>query len=839
MTPDDPTQYRLPAGARPEAYRLRLEPDLDAASFSGTVAIDVRLDGMHDEMVLNAADLEILDAIAVLADGTERRANPVIDAAQERVALRFAAPVPAGALELRLEFRGVLNDDLRGFYRSTFADSDGDEHTIATSQLALTDARRAFPCFDEPALKATFEVTLVAPAGMAAFSNSRAVSEIVLPDGRREVAFAPTMKMSSYLVAFIVGPFEATDPLDVDGVPVRVVYPRGKGHLAAFALEVGAAALRFYVEYFDLPYPGDKVDLVAIPDFSFGAMENLGCITFRETVLLIDPRAASTLELESVAMTVAHELAHMWFGDLVTMAWWEGIWLNEAFATFLQYHCVDALHPEWQVWIRFTAACEAGLSVDALHSTRPIEYPVVSPADAMGMIDTITYEKGGSVLRMLEQFLGPDTYRDGIRRYLRRHAYANTVTADLWASLEEVSGQPVGEIMNSWILQGGHPVVSSSGGVLTQSPFQFGPPQGDSNIGSSWRIPVHSRPLRGGETVVQLLGGEPELLATAHPAIVNAGGSGVFRTNYDSAELEEIAGELGSLSEIERAVLLADTQALALAGERSVHDVLVLAEGLGTAVEPAAWDTVEGFFDILDRFVAAGDRSGFRERARSLFSPVLDELGWDVVDGEDERATHVRATAVRCLGRYGEDGAVRAEAAARFDAGNLTGDLAGSVIAVVAAMARPGDRDEMVARLHAAGDPQSEERYRVGIAAIADAPTALSTFEGCFDLFRSQDAPFVIAELTANRVGGRGVWEAMATSWEDVLARVPSMMQSVLAIGVRTFLDDRAFAERVAAFHRDHPIETGQRRVEQAIERMLTGVAFAERAGPALRDALG
>jgi len=283
------------------------------------------------------------------------------------------------------------------------------------------------------------------------------------------------MKMSTYLVAFIVGQLETTDTVDVDGVPLRVVFTPGKRQLADFALAIGSFALRFFSEYFDIPYPGEKVDLVAIPDFAAGAMENLGCITFRDTALLIDPSSAARAELERVADVVAHELAHMWFGDLVTMGWWEGIWLNEAFATFMETLCVDAFRPSWDRWVGFAPSREAALAIDGVHATRPIEYPVGPPKEAEGMFDLLTYEKGCAVLRMLEQYIGPEVFRDGVRTYLKAHAYANTVTTDLWDALEEASGEPVRDVMNTFILQGGHPLVSLRGETLEQQPFSYGP----------------------------------------------------------------------------------------------------------------------------------------------------------------------------------------------------------------------------------------------------------------------------------------------------------------------------------------------------------------------------
>ncbi|MGH9079528.1 MAG: M1 family metallopeptidase, partial [Acidimicrobiales bacterium] len=385
------TSYRLPASVRPHAYRLVLVPDLAAATFSGDIEIDVTIEEETATITLNAAELEVTTAELNDSDPEHGYAlAPIgiaLDADEEQVTLTFAEPLAPGPAVLHLAFTGILNDKLHGFYRSTFVDDEGVEHVIATTQMESTDARRAFPCFDEPELKATFEVTLVIDEHLAAYSNGPVAEESPEPGGKRRVRFAPTMVMSTYLVAFVVGPLEATEPVAVDGVPLRIVHPPGKNHLTAFALAVGSHALRFFTGYFGLPYPADKLDLVAIPDFAFGAMENLGCVTFRESVLLVDPDQASRVELERVADVVCHEIAHMWFGDLVTMKWWNGIWLNEAFATFMEVLAVDAFRPEWQRWVSFGVEREAAMAVDGLHSTRPVEFPVGRPEEAQGMFD--------------------------------------------------------------------------------------------------------------------------------------------------------------------------------------------------------------------------------------------------------------------------------------------------------------------------------------------------------------------------------------------------------------------------------------------------------------------
>jgi puromycin-sensitive aminopeptidase len=831
MASSDP--YRLPTTVLPTAYRLRLEPDLDAATFVGAVEIDVDVFEATSAIVLNAIELE-LDAPVVRGAAGEQTCAVALDEALERATLTFHDELAPGRHLLALRFRGILNDQLRGFYRSTFTDDAGVTHTIATTQFESTDARRAFPCFDEPAFKATYTVTLVVPAGLSAYSNSPVSSETPLPDGVREVRFAPTMKMSTYLVAFVIGPFEQTRAIDVDGVPLSVVYPPGKGHLTDFALEIGAFSLRFFSDYFDIAYPGDKVDLVAIPDFAAGAMENLGCITFRETALLVDPATASQLEIQRVAQVVAHELAHMWFGDLVTMQWWEGIWLNEAFATFMEELCCDAFRPAWQRWVLFGIARDMALAIDSLHSTRPIEYDVVSPDDAEGMFDMLTYEKGGSVLRMLELYLGPDVFRDGIRHYLKDHAYANTVTTDLWNALETVSGEPVAMTMDTWILQGGHPVVTVEGGTISQAPFSFTPKPPDSAIGSSWLVPVRSRTIGNATTSRQLLGDEPQPLAAAGPALANAGGSGVYRTSYGADELVAIAGTMSDLVELERAVLVNDTWALTLAGRREVRDLLVLARSLGDELELAPWATIASALDYLWRATIPADRGAVEAAAREVLGPKLAHFGWEPVPGEDDRTLTLRGLLVQCLGTIGADEAVRLESVRRFDTGVVDGDLASAVLATVASVNRTGDFDEALARFRAAKDPQSENRYRRALAQFKDKGLALRCFEMCFGEFRLQDVPLQMISLLANPEGGPVVWEQLAERWDEINLMLPSKVLHYLVNSITTFVSDRAFAERVAVFHRAHPVDSGQRQVEQSIERMLLGVDFAERIRPDL-----
>src|SRR3984893_10374108 len=474
-------EYRLPANVTPERYDLSLTPDLKAFTFAGHEIVAITVHEATTELVLNALELEIESAIAERA-GKSLTAQIDPEPARERVCLRFSETLDSGAWTLRIKYRGILNDKLHGFYRSQYTDRAGKSHTLATTQFEATDARRAFPCWDEPALKAVYKVTLVIDEHLSAFSNAGVESERRVAGSKKEVVFKDTIKMSTYLLAFIVGEFEATSPIDA-GTPLRVVHVPGKRALTSWASEIGAFSLKWFANYYGIPYPGDKLDLIAIPDFAARAMENLGAITFRETALLADEKTASRAELERIADVVSHENAHMWFGDLVTMRWWNGIWLNEAFATFMEMLAVDAWKPNWKRWESFGVSRGAAMAIDALKSTRSIEYTVLSPEDCRSMFDVLTYEKGAAVLRMLEQFLGAEVFRKGISAYLKKHQYNNTETGDLWDALEAASGQPVRSMMDTWIFQQGFPIVSAAptadgrGLKISQRRFFFAPPE--------------------------------------------------------------------------------------------------------------------------------------------------------------------------------------------------------------------------------------------------------------------------------------------------------------------------------------------------------------------------
>ena len=813
--------HRLPRIAAPSHYDLTLEPDLAAATFTGRAVIDIDLVEPTDRLVLNTAELEITGADLVADDGSRWDGTASLDPDRERATVAFDTELEAGGYQLRLDFTGILNDQLRGFYRSVYKDDDGVEHVLATTQFEATEARRAFPCWDEPDLKTTFDVTMVVDQGLQVVSNSPIVADETTEDGRRRVRFGTTMKMSTYLVAFVVGEMEATEWHDVDGVPLRIVSVPGKIHLADFALDAGAFALRFLADYYDIPYPGDKVDMIGIPDFAFGAMENLGAITYRESVLLVDPERATQNELQRVADVIAHELAHMWFGDLVTMKWWNGIWLNEAFATFMEMKCIAAYRPDWERWLSFGSDRNASMDVDGLATTRPIEFPVASPEEANEMFDVLTYEKGAAVLRMLEQYIGEETFRRGISRYLKTHAYGNTETADLWAALEAESGEPVGEIMDTWILQGGHPridVTREDGGYrLAQQHFQF--------IGGSdkrWKVPVLYRSGAGeGRLVVE----EDTTIEAGDGLVVNAGGQGYYRVTYAHDLAERIVEDLPGLEPAERYAIVADTLAGVLAGDLEAGRFLHVVRHLADETEPSVWEVTLGGLAEIDRAVSSDVRNDLGTFVRSLVGPVAERLGWAPAPGETDLERRFRGTVLRALGGLGKDPETIAEARRLFGdlldgTDELDGEVAAAVLGIVASDGDRAVHADLVRAFQHAENPQDEERFRSAMAVVPDRAAVDETVAMATDgRIRSHNVAHTMAQMVGVRETGPYAWESVKGSWDEILERIPALTARSLLAQIHHRTEPEVAAD-IRAWLAEHEVPGAHKYTPQQLERL-------------------
>ncbi len=847
--------YRLPRHAVPSRYDVELEPDLAAATFRGTVSIELAVDGAPDELVLNAIELEI-DGVQL--DGED--ATFRLDDTTERLFVNPGGPVADGAHVLTIAFRGVLNDKLRGWYRSVYTDAQGETHVIATTQMQSTDCRRAFPCWDEPDFKAVFAITLTVEADLLAVSNGRELSRTPRGDGKVVVRFADTMIMSSYLVAFVVGPLEATDWIDVDGVPIRLVHVPGKGDLTEFALDCAAFCLRWFQQYYGIAYPSDKVDLIGLPDFAAGAMENLGCITFRENLLLVDPASATQNERQLVADVIAHELAHMWFGDLVTMGWWNGIWLNEAFATFMELAACDAYRPEWDRWTAFGLERSVAFETDSLSSTRSVEFPVRSPSDCEGMFDVLTYQKGGALLRMLEQYLGVERFRDGVGHYLRTHAYGNTDTSDLWDAIEHTSGEPVRRMMDSWIWQPGYPLVSVRRDgdelVLEQRRFSFEP---DDTSTALWSIPVPLRQATGDAsgtppvtapvtapvvTSVLLEGDEIRVAATGGAVVVNAGGHGFFRVSYsDQLRAELTADVVAGMSTLERYNLVDDAWSAVVAGWLDAIEYVELVERFGDEREHSVWQSIAIGLRAVGRLVGDDEpaRTGFRRRVVALGQPALLALG-EPIAGEPELTARLRGLLLGLVAVLGGDDAARRRARAVYaawvaDPSTVDAELAAAATLVVAATGDAGDYEQMLDRAFHGSTPQEQLRHLYALAEFDDAELMQRTCElAVSDRVRTQNAPFLLRAAIGNRRHGQQAWRFVREHWNHIDARMPRNTMVRMVETVRS-LDRPSEVADIQAFFAEHPIPQGQRTLDQILERQRVNADVRQRNERALRAA--
>ena len=914
--------HRLSRGVVPSHYDLVLEPDLDSATFKGEVVISVDLRGgaagasgggasgtasasaasksgaaSTTEITLNAAELQITDA-KVSQSGQTHAASVTLDEANERATFTVEPNLLApGEAQISCTFTGVLNDKLRGFYRSTYTTTDDAKRTIATTQFESTNARRAFPCFDEPDFKATFAVALVVPEHLTAISCGELLS--VEPAGsgsdrgdrtgssgtgtgsassgnstgaaRQRYKFADTMVMSTYLLAFIVGELEATDPVDVDGVPLRIVHVPGKSHLTEFALEVGSFALRWLVDYYGIAYPGNKLDLVAVPDFAFGAMENMGCVTFRETLLLADPATSTLAELSRIVDVVAHEIAHMWFGNLVTMDWWNGIWLKEAFATFMQMSTTHAFRPQWHRWDEFSLERGAAFDVDSLSSTRPIEFAVVSPADAEGMYDLLTYEKGAAVVRMLEQFLGPEKFRAGVQHYLETFSYANVTTTDLWAALESTTGQPVAAAMETWIFKGGYPVIDvspdRSGVVLSQRRFAYsgaggagasggtaagGNPNAGAatNLGELWHVPVTiSAQLKSGEHIQQrTLLTEPtlkiDLGGSCEWVTVNAGGHGFYRAHYAPELLASLSQRaLDVLSPVERYALVDDTFAAVLADQTTATEFVELITGLASETDLRVWQRMLGGLNSLYLVSDEQNRTYLSKLIRDLSTTALGVLGLEPIAGESDLERELRAVLFTAAGGQGRDEFVRRQAKQLFaqthdSAGSsselVEPNLATAALNVVAAAGDSDDYDQILGLYRNAATPQSEQNYlwallRFGPQDLFDRTLALTR-----DEVRTQNAPYLLAAAMSHTEHGPRAWAFVSDHWTELCRRFPLNTIARMVGGVRA-MSTPALAREVTEFFEQNKVPQGELIVAQHIEKMWVNVALRERVAQTLR----
>ncbi|AKQ63089.1 Membrane alanine aminopeptidase N [Myxococcus hansupus] len=837
--PTEDKNFRLSTSIRPRRYAATLTLDLDAKSFSGQQTLELDLSAPSKEIILHAIALE-LGEVTFRAGNTQHKPasiQPV--AASETVVLRFDEALPTGAATLDIAWTGRFTEGLRGLYQAG---------KVAATQFEAADARRLFPCFDEPAFKARWALTVRVPQGLTVLGNGPVVKD-TQEGNLRAVTFQETEVLSSYLIALVVGPLVGTDAQDVQGVPVRTWALPEKAHLTRFGQDVALAVLPKLQDYFGLPYAFTKVDQVGIPDFEAGAMENAGLITYREVALLLDPATAPLSVKKRVAEVVTHELAHQWFGNWVTMVWWDDLWLNEAFATWMAFKIVDQWRPEWRMWLDFDAHRASALHLDALKSTHPIHGEVRNAGEAGESFDAITYEKGGAVLRMIEGFLGEAPFREGIRQYMRKHARANAVKEDLWNALGEAAKQPVEELATAWVGQSGFPLVSVKldGRSLSLSQRRFYSEPGVTS-GEKWPVPVVLRYqdasgvreqrvlLRDAQATVKLEGeGEVKWLTA------NAASTGFYRVAYDKPGLEKLATNLKALAPSERISLLADQWALVRAGEVSVADMLDLAGRFGDEEDDSVLDELVGRLAYIEgRLVDGEDQVRFRAWVEKLLGPGLKKLGWQAAPNEADRVKLRRAALVRAVGGLARGKEALAEAkprVARMLQGERDALEPNLLDAAVGMVARAGDAalfDAFLQKLPSEPDPATQRRYLLALTAFED-PALTERARGLLytDTVKTQD----VSQLRGGAAGQphrpRGVVGADAHAVEG--RGGPHRRRPHAAAPHRRGHGPAAHAPAPGADAgpaQGQPIPEAQQATAQTLERLSQDVALRERCTP-------
>lgn len=668
---------RLPSHVVPKNYHITLQPNLKTFVFEGEETVTVDVNQSTSIIVLNAKELEIASATFKTSKGDNLKASEIkLDEENEIATISFPCPIETGEGDLHLVFTGTLNDKMKGLYRSKYSPVEGQpDRYSAVTQFESTDARRAFPCWDEPALKATFEMTLVVQEKLVALSNMPVVSTTPRGDTLKVVKFAPSPIMSTYLVAVVVGEYDYVETKDANGVDIRVYTPVGKKEQGQFALDVAAEALPYYKDYFNIAYPLPKMDLIAISDFASGAMENWGLVTYRETCLLVDPQNTSADKKQWIALVVGHELAHQWFGNLVTMEWWTHLWLNEGFASFVEFLCVDKLFPSYQIWMQFvTSVYMRALELDGLHNSHAIEVPVGHPSEIDEIFDDISYSKGASVIRMLHRYLGDENFRKGMELYLKRHKYRNTQTEDLWDALEETSNKPVRNVMSTWTKQKGFPVISVSqvkdgnNRVLTlkQEKFCSDGKLPDAEKSTIWMAPITFITASSPTKPVH-----ETLLSTAQSSVTIAGVPdgdwiklnqdtvGVYRVQYSPDMLQELLPAIQSktLPPLDRLGLQNDLFAMVQAGRSKTVDVLKLMSAFKHEDDYAVWSSINSCLGRLNVLLSHTDyQESLHIFGRQLMSEIYNKLGWEAKTGESHMDTLLRSLVIGRLASFQDPG---------------------------------------------------------------------------------------------------------------------------------------------------------------------------------------
>ncbi len=833
------TPGKLPKTVRPTEYAVWIQPDVTKLTFAGRETIKIKVDQPTREIIFNSLEITISEA---RLDNKPLPSSTIkVDDGNELVTISLADELAAGEHTLALTFAGKINQFGRGLFYGKYQEhGTGAKKIFLGTQFEATDARRFFPCWDEPSFRATFQLTAVVPEDWMAVSNMPIASRKRIMDGALEVSFQPTPSMASYLNVFCAGEFDSIES-ETEGVKLRIITTKGKAESGRYALESTSKILRYYNDYFGVPYPLPKLDQLAIPGGFGGAMENWGGITYYETALLFDPKNSSAATKQRVFEVIAHEVAHQWFGDLVTMGWWDNLWLNEGFASWMGAKCTAHFNPQWEVWLerniprdpsrRIGIPKEQAMEGDARATTHPIQQKIANEAEANQAFDDITYKKGQSFLRMLENFLGEETFRDGIRRYMKAHKYSNSTTADLWNALSEASGQPVGGIAAGWTEQPGFPVVSvkreaDDRVALAQERFAINFRDEGNGL---WKIPL-TYFVDGASAPATFLMEEKTAtlpdIAADRALKLNVEGAGSYRVAYDDASWKLLLASLAGMNVPDKVNLLSDSWAFVQAGRQPLSFYTDLVSKVPPNTALALREQLINVCDFIDRLlVDTPERQEYRGYARRLLRPTLDKLTMQPKADEPATASLLRASLIQELGLLGDADVIKLcrQNFEKFlkNSDDLSPDLRAPTFDIVM---RNGDAG-VWEKLHRLGlkttSTEEKQNFYEALAFSTDPALIKKTLAiSLTDELPTSRAIYLVSKVARESDRPDLAWDFAKANMMPLLAKVDALGASSYVPGLFIFFSDPARIDELKTFAQKNLGPDANKPVENAADEI-------------------
>ena len=826
---------RLPKSTYPNRYEIELDVDLDKFSYTGTQKVDLNVVETTNKIVLNSVGIEVTKA---KIQNTEQDISLEVSYIEEDEKIVFESEevLSKGLYELYLEFNSEITNDLKGFYKSSYMSEGGEKKWIATTQFEPTAARSAFPCWDEPEYKAIFSMTIITDEKYLRVSNEMVLEEEKIENNKLRTKFADSMKMSSYLVAFVIGDLEATVVGKSKTTDIRIIHRPGFSHQTSYAGTAAIKLLDFFEDYYKIPYPGTKLDLIAIPDFAMGAMENVGAVTFRENLLLFDKDKATRSELDRSITVIAHELAHMWFGDLVTMKWWDGIWLNEAFASLMEVIASYNTYPEFKQWNAMNMSRTAGFSIDSLENSRPVEFDVETPDQAEEMFDVLTYEKGSTVLRMFQMFIGEEAFQNGVEAYLNQFKFKNTNSSDLWDALSEASNQPLNKILPYWIREKGYPFlqVDCSNNYLTikQKPFLL------RNINTDKKsikpVPVQIKFLDTGNEEKFLLDETEKVIDLENLGKVphvNSGGWGFFHTFYDDEVFENILKNFNKLNDLEKYRLLEDKWMQFKKAPTNIKDFYKFLMFFKNEKDEDIWIYMSSIIATLANLFESGNSDSFRDFVRDLTDELHNELGFEVKKDEELEIKEVRDTINKLRAKNLDDDDFIKKFSDIFKEDKMESISEGtffSSILSISALDETNKIETFLEKFENAESPQMQGRYRGVLGQVRDKNASKKIVEFMLDgRIRGADCPYILASMITNKYIGKKSWGLIKENFNDLLNVMPDWTASRI-LDALPAIYDKEFADDIKSFIKKNPLPSSEKLAAQKLERLEANIEFMD-----------